>query len=238
MEKIIKGYWRLAVSAAAVVLPLILLAFGVYSSFSFTFSVPLVWQVGVLGKGISSVGLKRKAFWPSIAAGALTGVILALAGGFLLKYLGMTGYPIQRLHELNSILSSHGLKISFHGEVGYKLLTAGESLKETFLYLLFSIFLIGLGEEIFWRGFIQRKISNALPKNFSIWITAAVYGLVHVYIFFFMPLLDGCIFVGLIVLAGAFWGYLYERFDNIWGAAFSHGVVAFIIWKYFIFIVQ
>ena len=235
MPKELTPLFRLAVSIAAVALPLILLGFGVYGSFSFSFSVPLFWQVGLLGKGISSVGLKRRSLWPSVGTGVLTGLILAFLGGFILKALGMTGYPIDKVLEINSFLSSYGLKISFHGELGYRLLSAGEALKEVLPYLGFSLFLIGLGEEIFWRGFIQRKISKILPKNPSIWVTAVLYGLVHFYIFFIIPFKEGCFLLGLITLVGALWGYLYEYFDNIWGPALSHGIVAFIVWKYFVF---
>lgn len=235
MPKELTPLFRFAVSIAAVALPLILLGFGVYGSFSFSFSVPLFWQVGLLGKGTSSMGLKRKSLGPSVATGVLTGLLLGLLGGFILKALGMTDYPIDKLREINNFLGSYGLKIPLHGEMGYRLLTAGEGFKEVLSYLGFSLFLIGLGEEIFWRGFIQRKISKTLPKTLSIWVTALLYGLIHFYVFFFMPLKEGFFLLGLIALAGAFWGYLYEYFDNVWGPALSHGIVAFLVWKYFVF---
>jgi membrane protease YdiL (CAAX protease family) len=100
---------------------------------------------------------------------------------------------------------------------------------------MYCLFLVGLGEEIFWRGFIQGKMTKVLKKHPAIWITALLYGLVHSYIFFIIPIKEGFIMLGLITLVGAFWGYLYECFENVWGPALSHGIVAFIIWKYFVF---
>ncbi|MEA3489361.1 MAG: type II CAAX endopeptidase family protein [Candidatus Omnitrophota bacterium] len=226
---------RFAVSIAAIAAPLLLLAFGVYGSFSFTFSIPLVWQIGILGEGLRSLGLKRRSLWPSITAGILTGLIIAFFGGFILRALGMTCYHIDRAGEINNFLQSFGLRISFQGELGFRLLTAGNELIWVFSSLIFSIFLVGLGEEIFWRGFIQRKISKALPKNASIWITAVLFSLVHFYIFFIIPFKEGLFLLGLIALTGAIWGYLYEYFGNIWGPALSHGITAFLVWRYFVF---
>jgi len=226
---------RLALAIAVVIIPLVLLCFGLYGTFSFTFSIPLFWQAGILGKGIGSVGLRRRSFWPAALTGILTGFIIAFSGGFFLKALGMTGYSMDKVHEINSFLSTLPVKLTFQGEVGYKLLSAGDRSKGFLSYLGYCLFLVGLGEEIFWRGFIQRKFSNSIPKNFSIWITALLYGLVHSYLFFVVPVKDGFVFLGLIALAGAFWGYLYEYFDNIWCPALSHGLTAFIVWKYFVF---
>lgn len=230
--------FRIIIAAGTIATPLILLSFGVYGTFSFTFSVPLFWQVGLLGKDMGSVGLKRKSFLPSAASGILTGLIIAFCGGFILKVLGMTGYSMDKVNEINSFLSSLPVKLTFQGETGYKLLSMGDRLKGALTYLGYCLFLVGLGEEIFWRGFIQKKISKKLSKHPSIWITAVIYGLVHSYIFIVVPIRDGFIFLGLIALAGAFWGYLYERFNNVWGPALSHGIVAFIVWKYFVFIAK
>lgn len=69
----------------------------------------------------------------------------------------------------------------------------------------------------------------------SVWLVAILFGLVHFYLLLIVPFREGVLFMGLIALAGAAWGYLYEYFGNIWSCAFSHGVAAFIIWRYFVF---
>ena len=49
---------RLGVSLLAIILPLILLIKGIYSSFLYTFSIPLIWQVSFLGKPFTSLGFR------------------------------------------------------------------------------------------------------------------------------------------------------------------------------------
>jgi membrane protease YdiL (CAAX protease family) len=226
---------RLLILLIAIVFPFALLARGVYGSFLFTFSVPLVWQVGLLGKGASSLGLKTKFGSLSIAAGTLTGIILGVSGGLILKSLSVTAQVFTDYHKLSFSIGPFTLVFPLRGELGYRLVTASGSLKGLILYILFSLFIIGLGEELFWRGFIQQKIGNRLSRNLSIWATAILFGLVHCYIFIILPAKTALIFIALIAIAGAIWGYLFERFGNVWCPAMSHGLAAFIIWKYFFF---
>jgi len=46
---------RILVSIAAILVPLVFLFKGIFGSFIFTFSTPLIWQFGFLGKPISSL---------------------------------------------------------------------------------------------------------------------------------------------------------------------------------------
>lgn len=226
---------RISVCIAAVIVPLVLLFLGIYGSFSFTFSAVFIWQVGILGLGVESLGLKKKSLLPSVTSGIILGIILALAGGFILKLLGMTNYPLDNIAKLKDVINFSGRGISFQGELGFRLITGGEGAGGFLSALLFCTLLVGLGEELLWRGFIQQKISKILPKNASIWITAILFGLTHFYLLLIMPPKESFIFMGLISLSGALWGYLYEYFGNVWGAAVSHGIAAFIVWKYFVF---
>lgn len=226
---------RLCILLMVALLPIILLTKGIFGSFIFTFSIPLLWQVGFLGEPVSSLGLRRKFLRSSLITGFITGVVLALIGGKILNFFGMTGYTLSALHKLQ--YSFGFLKISFllQKEVGYKLLTTSNTLKGAFIYLFFCIFIIGLGEELFWRGFIQQKISKYFLKSLSIWLTAILFSLTHFYVFLIIPIKWAILFLTTVAILGAFWGYMFEYFNNIWGPAISHGIVAFIIWKYYFF---
>lgn len=226
---------NILIGIIAILAPLALLAFGIYGTFSFTFTIPIIWQVSILGEGVGSLGLKRKRFRASMLTGVLTGIIVAVPGGYLLKALGITGYSMKNVGQLNGLLASYGINFSFRGEVGFRLLSGGSELRWVASSLLYCIFLVGLGEEVFWRGFIQKKIEKLFPMHASVWLAAALFGLVHSYLLFIVPVLEGIIFMCLITLAGALWGYLREYFDDIWAAAFSHGIAAFVIWRYFVF---
>ena len=72
--------------------------------------------------------------------------------------------------------------------------------------------LIGPAEEIFWRGYIQRTLSERLGANRGFVITTAIYTLVHIGSLNFMLIMAA-------MVCGIAWGLLYrlmpERFSAI-----------------------
>lgn len=226
---------RLCISFVAIFLPAVLLIKGIYGSFIFTFSIPIIWQVGFLGKPISSLGIKFNSIKSSIIVGVITGLSLGFIGGSLLKVSGVTGYAFTAMHELQFNVGKFCVAFPLQKELGYRLLMASNSTIGLFIYLMFSIFVIGLGEELFWRGFIQTKISDRLSVNVSVWLTAISFALIHCYIFTILPIKIGLNFLALIFIVGLIWGYLFKYFKSVWSPAISHGIVAFIIWKYYFF---
>lgn len=226
----------LCISLLAIFLPIILLAKGIYGSFIFTFSIPLIWQVTFLRKPINSLGLGINSIRSSIIIGLVSGSILGFIGGYSLKFFGVGGYVFNSMDKLQLSIGACNITFPLQKELGYRLLTTSSSLPGIALYLLFNLFLIGLGEEIFWRGFIQKKISGYLSANLSIWITAALFALIHFYIFTIVPIKLGIVFLFLVAISGIVWGYLFKYFNNVWASAVSHGITAFIIWKYYFFV--
>jgi len=81
------------------------------------------------------------------------------------------------------------------------------------VFLLF--FITGPAEEIYWRGFLQKRLSNRLGGWQGWLIAAAIYAGVHVFSFNFM-------LVGAAGVAGLFWGWLYWRLDNLAPIMISH----------------
>ncbi len=226
---------RLSVSLLAIIFPLILLIKGIHGSFLFTFSIPLIWQVSFLGKPFTSLGFRGTSIKFSFIIGLISGCILGLIGGNLLKILGVTGYVYSNMDKLQISIGALNIAFPLQNELGYRLLSTSNSLVGISLYLIFCFFLIGLGEEIFWRGFIQNKISERLSVNLSIWITAILFALIHFYIFTILPVKLGTFFLFLIAISGVVWGYLFKYFNSIWPSVISHGITAFIIWKYYFF---
>jgi len=226
---------RFCISSILIIIPALLLFNGIYGSFLFAFPIPFIWQIAYLGKSVSSLGLRRKSLGLSIVLGVLSGSILGLLAGEVLEFLGLTGFSFSDAHNIQLGISQFNIQFSIAGELGYQLLTMSNSLKGLIIYFLFSIIVIGLGEEIFWRGFIQRKIAKRATKSLAIWLTAILFALFHAYIFLIVPINKGLIFLVFIGIIGVIWGYLYEQIDNIWSVAISHGIVAAIIWKYYFF---
>lgn len=94
------------------------------------------------------------------------------------------------------------------------------------LRIVFSMLLVvGPGEELFWRGFLQRTWENRWGKAGGFFFAAGLYALVHA--------ASGNI---MLVLAagscGLFWGFLYMRFRSFVLICTSHT-----IWDLFVFVV-
>lgn len=87
-------------------------------------------------------------------------------------------------------------------------------------------FLIGPAEEIFWRGYVQQKLSERWNANKGLIVTTLIYALVHAGSCNFMLTMAA-------LVAGAAWGVLYRFFPERFAAIIiSHALwdVAVFIW--------
>ena len=83
-----------------------------------------------------------------------------------------------------------------------------------FLLLL----VIGPAEEIFWRGFVQRRLMQRLGPNAGFLVATACYALVHVWSFNFMLIMAA-------LVVGFCWGAVYRFFPRSLAAlVVSHAV--------------
>ena len=84
---------------------------------------------------------------------------------------------------------------------------------------------IGPAEEIFWRGFVQRRLGLSIGGWKAFWLTTAIYALVHIWSFNLMLMVAA-------TLCGLFWGWMYRRYGNVWPGLISHA-----LWDCLIFVV-
>lgn len=89
---------------------------------------------------------------------------------------------------------------------------------------LLMLFVIGPAEEVFWRGFVQKRLSKKYGMFIGLTIATCVYALVHIPSGNFM-------LVAAAALCGAFWGLLYTATRNLWPCIISHA-----LWDVIIFI--
>lgn len=68
-------------------------------------------------------------------------------------------------------------------------------------------FLIGPAEEVFWRGYIQRVLSDRWNPNKGLVVTTLLYALVHIWSFNFMLVMAA-------LVVGAAWGLLYRFYPK------------------------
>lgn len=72
-----------------------------------------------------------------------------------------------------------------------------------------------VGEEVLFRGIIQRKIFHKIgDMHASIWATAALFSATHLQFYGFVPRM----------LLGAMMGYMYAWTRNLWTPIFAHFV--------------
>ncbi|MCS7197484.1 MAG: CPBP family intramembrane metalloprotease [Candidatus Bipolaricaulota bacterium] len=90
---------------------------------------------------------------------------------------------------------------------------------------LLLFFLVGPSEEIFWRGFVQRRLSEPLGSLGALFTTTAIYALVHIWTLNLMLILAAFV-------AGFVWGWLYQRERSLISVMLSHA-----LWDVVIFVI-
>ncbi|NLD21287.1 MAG: CPBP family intramembrane metalloprotease [Bacteroidales bacterium] len=101
----------------------------------------------------------------------------------------------------------------------------GEGAKK-WLVAMQLIALTGPAEEIFWRGFIQQRLTKTKGPFAAMLITLVIYSLIHIWSFNFMLIMAA-------MVAGAVWGFLYYIKPN-WLPAL---VISHAIWDAAVFVV-
>lgn len=80
------------------------------------------------------------------------------------------------------------------------------------------LLVVGPAEEIFWRGFVQERLSVKWSPTKGFVLTTAIYALAHIWSFNFMLIVAAAV-------AGGVWGLLYRLFPKrIWALVISHAV--------------
>lgn len=76
---------------------------------------------------------------------------------------------------------------------------------------------IGPAEEVFWRGFVQRRLGERLGRWRGYLLASLIYAGVHVWAF------NAMLFVAALVCA-LFWGAMFLRTRSVWPGLISHAV--------------
>lgn len=96
-----------------------------------------------------------------------------------------------------------------------RIVLSGHSAADLITGILVIGVLTGLGEELLFRGTMQRILTRDTRLGiWAIWITAAIFSAVHLQFFGFFPRL----------LLGAFFGYLIYSTGSIWPGVFAHAL--------------
>jgi len=90
---------------------------------------------------------------------------------------------------------------------------------------LLLLFVIGPGEEIYWRGFIQNFLSNKFGENKGYIISVLLYAGVHI-------ITGNIMLVIAALVCGIYWGWLYKKEKSLLPVIISHA-----IWDLTIFVI-
>ncbi len=87
-------------------------------------------------------------------------------------------------------------------------------------------FITGPSEEIYWRGYLQRNLMIRYG-NWQGWLlSTGIYAGVHIWSLNFM-------LIGAAAVAGAFWGAMFWRFENLAPVIISHSIWSTVIFAVF-----
>jgi len=79
------------------------------------------------------------------------------------------------------------------------------------------LLIIGPGEELFWRGYLQRRFGTKFGKMAGFILATTLYTAVHIATGNFVLVLAA-------LICGLFWGWLYMRFNSMIINVISHTV--------------
>ena len=91
---------------------------------------------------------------------------------------------------------------------------------------LLLLFVIGPAEEYFWRGFVQKNMSDLYGPTRAMIVTTVIYALVHIWSFNFMLVMAA-------LVAGAVWGILYRLKPSLLPAL----IVSHAVWDALVFVI-
>lgn len=94
------------------------------------------------------------------------------------------------------------------------------------LIAVLLLFLIGPAEEFFWRGYVQKTMSERIGANAAFIVTTLVYALVHIWSFNFMLVMAA-------LVAGGVWGLIYRLKPSFLPAL----VVSHALWDALVFVI-
>jgi membrane protease YdiL (CAAX protease family) len=82
----------------------------------------------------------------------------------------------------------------------------------------------GIAEELFWRGYIHRRLDGVARRRGAVGLAAAFYASYHAVTIalLFHDAVVTALFMLAVFAAGCIWGWLREKYGNVWPALLGH----------------
>ncbi len=146
-----------------------------------------------------------------------------------------------KTHPLKKIMMGLGFAlllfvIFYFGNIAIRILFsgAGEGIEQVYDFkqnapdwriIVLMLLVIGPGEELFWRGFLQRRLGVSTGENTGFIIATLLYTGVHIFT-------GNMILVLAALTCGIFWGWLYKKYNSM-----IINIVSHTVWDIMVFIV-
>jgi len=130
----------------------------------------------------------------------LLGFLLGLIAVFLVLLLQLISYYLIKL-IFNVDIYNYLEAIQFEGFM----IQIPNNVFELILFILMMSFLIGLPEEIMFRGFVQRSFEGSLTKPAALLLNAVYFSIFHIYLYLLQPMIFFFLvipYLGLSILLG------------------------------------
>ncbi len=171
-------------------------------------------------KPFSWLTLTRK---PEIILLFLTVLLVLLSQPFI-SFTGVFNYNLTFPPYLKSIENWMRIKES-EAQLATNIFLSSDSALDTIINIILIAIIPAFGEELLFRGTLQRLLLNSTQKkHLSVWLTAILFSALHMQFFGFIPRL----------ILGLIFGYLVVYSDNIWTsitAHFTNNFTAYIIYQ-------
>jgi len=185
----------------------ILVSFFVSFSSIFFLIIPIFWiqryYPGVLSikQRLSELGIPLERYSrKELIREILLGFLLGLVAVFLVLLLQLISYYLIKL-IFHVDIYNYLEAIQFEGFM----IQIPNNVFELILFILMMSFLIGLPEEIMFRGFVQRSFEGSLTKPAALLLTALYFSIFHIFIYLLQPMIFFFLFIpylGLSILLG------------------------------------
>ena len=185
----------------------ILFTFIITLSSLLYFIIPVLWiqryYPGILSmkQRLSELGVPLERYSrKELIREILLGFLLGLLAVFLALLLQLISFYLIKL-IYNVDIYNFMEAINFEG----LMVQIPNNIFDLILFILMMSFLIGLPEEIMFRGFVQRSFENSLTKPAALLLTAVYFAFFHIFLYILQPIIflfSIIPFIGLSILLG------------------------------------
>jgi hypothetical protein len=139
-------------------------------------------------------------------------IIIGIFSAAVLYFIFYAGNIYSK--ELPEILQSQA-KLIFENKVN----------SDAIIIAVLLFFVIGPGEEIFWRGYVQDTLQLTFGDNTGWLIGSLIYGCIYL-------VSSNYVLAGAAFFCGLYWGFIYRRYKSLQPCIISHA-----LWDITVFII-